>query len=75
MFPDVNPIWSRRPKRDAVKTPVVELSDSASDVENSSSSEFEPDADHISEDNADVEELSDLDADYTDVRASPSNTG
>lgn len=45
----------------AVKTPITYLSDSASEEENSSGSDFEPDADHISEDDVDIGELSDDD--------------
>lgn len=63
----------RRSKRVATKPPIVGLSDSASEHGCSSSSEFEPDDENMSESDADVG--NDADADDLHVGASKSYTG
>lgn len=84
MFTFINPFCFRRPKRAAaVKAPVVDLSDSASDEESTSASEFEPaaddidaeDNDNVSEANACAGEPSDLDLDDRDVGDTSPYTG
>lgn len=53
----------------------MDWSDSAPDGGSSSSSDFEPDADHVSEDEVDAGEHEDLDADDLDIGVTPSDSG
>ncbi|KAH7729985.1 hypothetical protein AAVH_02471 [Aphelenchoides avenae] len=66
---------STRRKRAATKQLDVDWSDSAPDGGSSSSSDFEPDADHVSEDEVDAGEHEDLDADDLDIGVTPSDSG
>lgn len=69
------PICFSRPIRAAVKAPIVDLTESSAEDECISSSEFEPDSEHASEDDADIDDFSRLGAGDVDVSGTPSITG